>query len=259
MKQEESVRKMNLKGFTLIELLVVIAIIAILAAILFPVFARARENARRASCMSNLKQIGLGMMMYMQDYDSLYPTRYFYNGTTTPGDSGGTMIGQIVPPLDTGTSANAKWELEPYTKSVQLMVCPSWSYDPGTYGGGYAYNLIAGVPSAYGGPTVLSEAQVEEPSLMIAFVDGSWYRDAYPVATSTGSLNGNWKVNFCKDINNGGTAKTCTGAAWGAEINTYGRHLDGVTASYMDGHVKWNKISYFYNGGKNYPVWQGWQ
>ncbi len=60
------------KGFTLIELLVVIAIIAILAAILFPVFARARENARRASCQSNLKQVGLGIMQYVQDYDERY-------------------------------------------------------------------------------------------------------------------------------------------------------------------------------------------
>src|ERR1035437_1858197 len=62
-----------LRGFTLIELLVVIAIIAILAAILFPVFAKARENARRASCMSQLKQLGLGMMQYTQDSDEAYP------------------------------------------------------------------------------------------------------------------------------------------------------------------------------------------
>src|SRR6218665_2214986 len=71
--------KMKRHGFTLIELLVVIAIIAILAAILFPVFARARENARRSACQSNLKQIGLGIMQYTQDYDERYPIRYYNN------------------------------------------------------------------------------------------------------------------------------------------------------------------------------------
>lgn len=65
---------MKEKGFTLIELLVVIAIIAILAAILFPVFARAREKARQTSCLSNLKQLALGVLMYTQDYDEILPT-----------------------------------------------------------------------------------------------------------------------------------------------------------------------------------------
>ncbi len=88
------------KGFTLIELLVVIAIIAILAAILFPVFARARENARRASCSSNLKQIGLGIMQYTQDYDELYPVR---------ANGAGTWAQMI----------------QPYVKSTQLFKCPS--------------------------------------------------------------------------------------------------------------------------------------
>src|SRR5215213_5115626 len=93
------------KAFTLIELLVVIAIIAILAAILFPVFARARENARRASCQSNLKQIGLGITQYAQDYDEKIPARaYFYS----PGLY--TTWSQII---------------EPYTKSVQILQCPS--------------------------------------------------------------------------------------------------------------------------------------
>lgn len=76
--------KKQSRGFTLIELLVVIAIIAILAAILFPVFARARENARRTSCLSNLKQMGLGMMMYVQDYDETYPYGYYTPASETP-------------------------------------------------------------------------------------------------------------------------------------------------------------------------------
>ncbi|MFY7950867.1 MAG: DUF1559 domain-containing protein, partial [Armatimonadaceae bacterium] len=82
------------KAFTLIELLVVIAIIAILAAILFPVFAQAREKARQASCLSNQKQIGLGLMMYTQDYDETYPTAYLYknNTLTTNGGSAGGYI-----------------------------------------------------------------------------------------------------------------------------------------------------------------------
>ena len=88
-------------AFTLIELLVVIAIIAILAAILFPVFARARENARRSSCQSNLKQIGLGVLQYAQDYDEKYPTG--------------------------ADSAALSWQqkTQPYLKSTQIFVCPS--------------------------------------------------------------------------------------------------------------------------------------
>src|ERR671914_167689 len=88
------------KGFTLIELLVVIAIIAILAAILFPVFARARENARRASCQSNLKQLGLGIMQYSQDYDE----RLVHTGYD-----------------------EASWRIRifPYVKSAQIYFCPS--------------------------------------------------------------------------------------------------------------------------------------
>ena len=96
-------------AFTLIELLVVMAIIAILAAILFPVFARARENARRSSCQSNLKQIGLGILQYIQDYDERYPI-----GTI---DTPNAFVGQ-------GWASN----IMPYTKSVQVFACPS---DPG--------------------------------------------------------------------------------------------------------------------------------
>jgi len=101
-----------MKGFTLIELLVVIAIIAILAAILFPVFARARENARRTSCQSNMKQIGLGLLQYTQDYDEKYPLT-----NNIPGNYGG---------FDWGL-----WmvHIQPYVKSTQLFTCPSSSRD----------------------------------------------------------------------------------------------------------------------------------
>jgi prepilin-type N-terminal cleavage/methylation domain-containing protein/prepilin-type processing-associated H-X9-DG protein len=99
-------------GFTLIELLVVIAIIAILAAILFPVFAQAREKARQSSCSSNLKQIGTALMMYVQDYDETYPNRRFE-------------------PFDTSNS-NARYDdnswrsvIQPYVKNTQILVCPS--------------------------------------------------------------------------------------------------------------------------------------
>jgi prepilin-type N-terminal cleavage/methylation domain-containing protein/prepilin-type processing-associated H-X9-DG protein len=102
-------------AFTLIELLVVIAIIAILAAILFPVFARARENARKASCMSNLKQIGIAVMMYVQDYDETYPAANLY---ATPQRFWYNVI-------------------DPYAKSKQVFVCP----DVGVAGGyGNYYN-----------------------------------------------------------------------------------------------------------------------
>ncbi len=95
------------RGFTLIELLVVIAIIAILAAILFPVFAQAREKARGISCMSNLKQVGTGLMMYVQDYDETYPQSIYL--TRMPG-------------LCTWTSYQS---INPYQKNAQVLVCPS--------------------------------------------------------------------------------------------------------------------------------------
>ena len=120
------------KGFTLIELLVVIAIIAILAAILFPVFARAREQARKSSCLSNIKQLGLGMLMYLQDYDERFP-----NGRYVAGGAGG--------PLNDGNIVHNGWAwmvdnnwrgqvtsgiyhrdiVGPYIKNDQLWICPS--------------------------------------------------------------------------------------------------------------------------------------
>src|SRR5438128_8863640 len=102
-------------AFTLIELLVVIAIIAILAAILFPVFAQARERARMSACVSNMRQIGSALMMYVQDYDETYPYIRFH----CPG-GGGALKG----------SRCYVWKnaIRPYLKSAEVLACPSNPY-----------------------------------------------------------------------------------------------------------------------------------
>src|SRR5438105_4974945 len=113
-------------GFTLIELLVVIAIIAILAAILFPVFAQAREKARATACTSNLKQIGLALMMYGQDYDENMPT----GGYTGPRNWEVNPDFQSKASVDNGIYGwtfyrNLMSALQPYTKNLQIWYCPS--------------------------------------------------------------------------------------------------------------------------------------
>jgi prepilin-type N-terminal cleavage/methylation domain-containing protein len=131
----------NRRGFTLIELLVVIAIIAILASILFPVFARAREKARETSCTSNLKQIGLSLQMYAGDYDGLLPlaAEYPFAGAV-PNSSltstGGPSIVSI---------------LGPYTKNTQIFRCPSdtdgyFSVEGTSYDYGYGAFDLAVIP-----------------------------------------------------------------------------------------------------------------
>lgn len=114
------------RGFTLIELLVVIAIIAILAAILFPVFARAREKARQTSCMSNLRQLGLAFLQYVNDYDGRYP-----------GNMDSNLSGAIEYPADACCLERDRWVeiTQPYMKNRQLIYCPSEASDVPLWGG----------------------------------------------------------------------------------------------------------------------------
>jgi prepilin-type N-terminal cleavage/methylation domain-containing protein/prepilin-type processing-associated H-X9-DG protein len=128
---------MKRRGFTLIELLVVIAIIAILAAILFPVFARAREKARQTTCLSNLKQLGMGAMMYSQDYDEMVLTCYW---------------------------ANSGWWttlVTPYVKNTQIFTCPSCTISPGY---GHNHNNL-------GYNSHISLAQIAKPAETVILCD----------------------------------------------------------------------------------------
>ena len=222
----------NTKGaFTLIELLIVIAIIAILAAILFPVFARARENARRTSCSSNLKQLGLGVMQYIQDYDETYPFNWDYDG-------GGSITN---PELE-----GWRYYMQPYVKSVQIFQCPSSAPPSGTT----TANIKITTPSATGisvafrynyaananiirkqtftaTPAVpLKISAMQRPSEMLLIAD---------------SLHNNldsdiWTVvNASKPVVN---VSAATDAGSSIEPES-ARHLGGSNIVFADGHVKW--------------------
>lgn len=198
----------NAKGFTLIELLVVIAIIAILAAILFPVFARAREKARQTTCLSNVKQISLGFTMYMQDYDECLPQSYYYW-------HGGPGL--------------CIWTLYtyPYVRNWQLYICPSagrssytyshWFDPPTTPSTKLDYGINCHLASPYhnqGYPL----AMVKYPSQTILVADSGRAEE-----TTTYNGSNSWEL-----------------------YNTYhvsrfipARHNGGGNIGFVDGHAKW--------------------
>lgn len=224
------------KGFTLIELLVVIAIISILAAILFPVFARARENARRASCISNLKQMGLAVMMYTQDYDERYPEHLNARLTTqTPPDGY---------PWDSTGYWYWPQILYPYHKSTAIYFCPS-SPDMRYYNG-----KPAPTTGSYGANTMMLQqsgsfvksvgiAEVALPSEIYMLMDSSAYRtEPSKVITPEG---GQGYLPGSGDA--GGTYGLSASPPrdWQS-----GRHFGGVNVAFADGHVKWLKSSLVY-------------
>jgi len=204
------------QGFTLIELLVVIAIIGILAAILFPVFARARENARRASCMSNIKQLGLALMMYSQDYDEkAFAAR-------------------------AGTWWTTAYEL--YLKNSQILKCPSapsstraTDYSANWYFLGFiAASPPAGVTLDDGHAVPLT---LMNSSMTMFALDG-----------------GQGRTSAWEDVADTWYSQSAAGVGKFKETDQYNvspRHLDGVTCGFFDGHVKWlpkQKVFQKYDG-----------
>jgi len=190
------------RGFTLIELLVVIAIIAILAAILFPVFARAREKARQSSCLSNIKQAGLAVMMYAQDYDELLP-RHCYQ-----------------PPA----SSNYPWSyaVQPYVKNTQIFLCPSnsgWRNETNCCGG-YTYNLSTSPSAGTVGCTNQKMAKIRRPAGLIMITEAP---------------NGDSATAWCGYWNR----ETDTGDP--SNVHATGRHNEGSNSCFADGHSKWLK------------------
>jgi prepilin-type N-terminal cleavage/methylation domain-containing protein/prepilin-type processing-associated H-X9-DG protein len=228
----------NRSGFTLIELLVVIAIIALLAAILFPVFARARENARRASCQSNLKQIGLGFAQYIQDYDGGYP---YGCDHADPSNFLSLTVDQSVGHIWTD-------KLQPYVKSYQIFACPSaitlqtiyygvQKYDGSTnhLNIGYGYNtLLDGCMWANDGVNgyAAKETQITMPAQTVVSMD------------SGGANYGNYPSFEVHNLNS--VDVNCNHpSSTQAECNNNpydripsGRHLETNNVLFADGHVK---------------------
>lgn len=212
-------------AFTLVELLVVIAIIGILAAILFPVFARARENARRSSCVSNLKQIGLGVMQYTQDYDEYLPLND--NGPQWANSQATCWIDEI----------------RPYIKSNQVYVCPSadpaktdkifLDYDnTGRPAFSYAINNLYW--------NVAGEKLFEKPAASLASLEDSsgtvFAGDSQRFNTT---VNTQWGFQVVGDTF-WPTEQASVGAD--AQGRFVARHFDGTNFVFFDGHAKWLKL-----------------
>ncbi len=249
---------MKRRGFTLIELLVVVAIIAILAAILFPVFAQAREKAKTASCSSNMAQVAKGLQMYQSDYDEhLCPVRVW--GTGGVGND-------TYPAMRSGV-----WHhlIQPYVKNEKILACPSMTVTEApypdfaaTYGLNYRMTQFRTTPNIDDAPTLwfgtISTSQLKRPAETIWFCDTAWVNNptVRPVHNEDptlwqlqlGSWNYSGYVRFPQDPNgqmNGG----------GNYVDIYNSspwrpapvHAGGTNVTFADGHVKWYKTQALVN------------
>lgn len=229
MSMQDGPRRRQRSGFTLIELLVVIAIIAILAAILFPVFARARDNARRAACQSNLKQVGLAIAQYTQDYDEMMVPVILLSPT------------MLYPQL-----------IQPYLKSEQVMVCPAVGLVSGqaplignpAYGMNIKMQNGATGGGGYASLTSMSIASINNPAELLVLAE-----------------NGDTSVPL------GGYYSTWNAITTGVNpwINNIripaGQHFDGSNILFADGHVKWLKLNNVLNrpAGVAAADWRLWE
>jgi len=208
-------------AFTLIELLVVIAIIAILAAILFPVFAKAREKARQTACLSNEKQIALGILQYNQDYDESYPI---------------SVASTVQPPV---AGDNVGWAdiIQPYIKNIGVYQCPSEPAPAVTvpYTAGYSdyyMNKNAGdgaqnVPGTY------------NPVLTILIGEGG-STTGTPLANATARFRTNGCNGAGDNTNLDRTQPVCGAAGVATNLGGGGqRHINGANFAFADGHAKW--------------------
>ena len=208
---------MTRKGFTLIELLVVIAIIAILAAILFPVFARAREKARQTSCLSNLKQIMLGTLMYTQDYNERTPPHGYF----APDPP-------LAPRFNDSRGAYWDWPvlLEPYIMNRDIYQCPSHPDEGATHSSGtqHPYPVAYTVPRSFSG---IKMATVRRPAEKIYHMDklhssSIWTNN---ITSAQGREEWWWTENP-----DGPHPSPCYVGHW---------HNNGANYSHFDGHAKW--------------------
>jgi len=223
-RKEKGYTKTSKQGFTLIELLVVIAIISVLAAILFPVFARARENARRASCQSNMKQIALGIIMYSQDYDG----KLLYYSAIPKESSPSPLTGVI-----------------PYIKSEQIFRCPSANLaTPNTI----TSDDVPANATEYGFPAAAgtSPTTIIMGSTAVTLIDSIPQPTLQCLLAETVKASGTYggKRGFdrfrANDITDTGLVGIMPGFGTVAGT-TSTRHFDGNNFAFVDGHVKWLK------------------